>query len=78
MGRIGVEDLEDLRTLRLDDEGRDELLSTQNECKFIFAGRGRVAVGVVMSFCTRQGADAVLLTATLPAPTREPSSTTRG
>ncbi len=27
MGRIGIDDLEDLRTLRLDDESRDELLS---------------------------------------------------
>jgi Pyridoxamine 5'-phosphate oxidase len=66
MGRIGVDDLEDLRTLRLDDQGRDELLSTQTECTFIFAGPDGWPVGVVMSFLyAAQGADAAFwLTAT--------------
>jgi nitroimidazol reductase NimA-like FMN-containing flavoprotein (pyridoxamine 5'-phosphate oxidase superfamily) len=62
MGRIGVDDLEDLRTLRLDDEGRDELLSTQTECTFVFAGPDGWPVGVIMSFLYAD--DSFWLTAT--------------
>lgn len=62
MGRIGVDDLEDLRTLRLDDEGRDELLSVQTECTFIFAAAEGWPSGVIMSFLYDD--DAFWLTAT--------------
>jgi hypothetical protein len=50
MGRIGVDDLEDLRSLRLDGEGRAELLRVATECTFVFAGPGGWPTGVVMSF----------------------------
>jgi hypothetical protein len=62
MGRIGVDDLEDLRTLRLDDDSRDELLSVQTECTFIFADPDGWPCGVVMSFLYAD--DAFWLTAT--------------
>jgi hypothetical protein len=49
MGRIGIDDLEDLRSLRLDDAGRAELLETQGECAFVFSDDGWPS-GVIMSF----------------------------
>ena len=49
MGRVGVDDLEDLRGLRLDAPDRAELLRLQGECTFVF-NRGGWPSGVVMSF----------------------------
>jgi len=49
MGRIGIDDLEDLRTLRLDADDRAELLEVQGECTFVFSQAGW-ASGVVMSY----------------------------
>jgi hypothetical protein len=50
MGRIGIDDLEDLRGLRLGGGDRDELLATATECTFVFAGPDGWPSGVVMSF----------------------------
>ncbi|HEY3262594.1 MAG TPA: pyridoxamine 5'-phosphate oxidase family protein [Pseudonocardiaceae bacterium] len=49
MGTIGIDDLEDLRTLRLDQADRAELLDVQGECTFVFSRDGWPS-GVVMSF----------------------------
>ena len=54
MGTVGVDDLEDLRTLRLDAEDRGELLDAQGECTFVFS-RGGWPSGVVMSFIYAEG-----------------------
>jgi hypothetical protein len=50
MGRIGLDDLEDLRTLRLGGDDRAELLRVQSECVFVHAAPGGWPAGVVMSF----------------------------
>ncbi len=55
MGRIGIDDLEDLRSLRLDPPGRAELLATATECTFVFAAPGGWPAGVVMSFLYHEG-----------------------
>lgn len=49
MGRVGIDDIEDLRGLTLDDDGRRELLDTATECTFVFSSGGWPS-GVVMSF----------------------------
>jgi Pyridoxamine 5'-phosphate oxidase len=50
MARIGIDDLEDLRSLRLDGESRQELLTTATECVFVHCGPDGWPAGVVMSF----------------------------
>ena len=50
MGKIGVDDLENLKPLKLDPEARAHLLATQTECTFIFAAASGWPRGVVMSF----------------------------
>jgi general stress protein 26 len=55
MGRIGIDDLEDLRGLRLGGEERAELLATATECTFVFAGPDGWPSGVVMSFLVEDG-----------------------
>jgi hypothetical protein len=55
MGRIGIDDLEDLRSLRMDGHARAELLSTATECTFVFAGPDGWPSGVVMSFLFAEG-----------------------
>jgi len=55
MGKIGIDDLEDLRTLRLDEQGREELLGVATECTFVFAGADGWPSGVVMSFLYAEG-----------------------
>lgn len=55
MGRLGVDDLEDLHGLRLDADGRAELLTTQTECTFGFLGDDGPR-GVIMSFLYAEGA----------------------
>ena len=76
MGKIGVDDLEDLRTLRLEDESREELLAVATECIFVFAGEEGWPGGVVMSFLYAD--DAFWLTRRAPERTLARSSTTRG
>jgi nitroimidazol reductase NimA-like FMN-containing flavoprotein (pyridoxamine 5'-phosphate oxidase superfamily) len=55
MGRIGIDDLEDLRGLRLHADERAELLATATECTFVFAGPDGWPTGVVMSFLFEGG-----------------------
>lgn len=66
MGRIGIDDLEDLRSLRLDDEGRAELFGAATECTFVFGGADGWPSGVIMSFLYDEGA--FWLTATSSRP----------
>lgn len=55
MGRIGIDDLENLRGLRLRGDERDELLAVATECTFVFAGPEGWPSGVVMSFLFADG-----------------------
>jgi general stress protein 26 len=55
MGRIGIDDLEDLHGLRLTGDDRDELLAVATECTFVFAGPDGWPCGVVMSFLFEEG-----------------------
>jgi general stress protein 26 len=48
-------DYEDVRAFTLDDEQQDELLTTQNECTFVWSTRDGWPVGVIMSFVWRDG-----------------------
>lgn len=52
---VGVDDNEDLSSLRLDGEGLGELLESQTECTFTFATADGWPAGVVMSFLHRDG-----------------------
>jgi hypothetical protein len=56
VGRIGIDDLEELQSLKLDLSEQDELLDTQTECTFVFAGRDGWPSGVIMSFVRADGA----------------------
>lgn len=55
MGRVGIDDIEDLRSLRLDADDRRELLTTQSECTFVFTTAEGWPAGVVMSFLYEEG-----------------------
>lgn len=55
MGRIGVDDLEDLRSLKLDRDARAELLRVATECTFVYCGPDGWPAGVVMSFLFEEG-----------------------
>jgi hypothetical protein len=63
VGRVGIDDNEDLSGVRLDEAGRRELLATQTECTVIFASaaHGGWPSGVVMSFL--EADEAIWLTA---------------
>jgi nitroimidazol reductase NimA-like FMN-containing flavoprotein (pyridoxamine 5'-phosphate oxidase superfamily) len=50
MGRLGVDDLEQLKGTHLDKADQAELLSAQTECTFVFLGEDGWPCGVVMSF----------------------------
>jgi hypothetical protein len=50
MGRLGVDDLADLRPARLAGGDIDELLDTATECTLIFAGADGWPMGVVVSY----------------------------
>ncbi len=56
MGRVGIDDLEALQSLRLDLSAQDELLDAQTECTFVFQGEHGWPSGVVMSFLRADGA----------------------
>jgi nitroimidazol reductase NimA-like FMN-containing flavoprotein (pyridoxamine 5'-phosphate oxidase superfamily) len=55
MGRLGIDDLADLRAARLDGEGIDELLEHASECSLVFAGPDGWPMGVVVSFVRLDG-----------------------
>ena len=50
MGRVGIDDIEDLRSLRLDSGDRHELLAAQSECTFTFTTAAGWPAGVIMSY----------------------------
>jgi hypothetical protein len=55
MGKTGIDDLEDLRKLRLGQDGQAELISAQSECTFVFTNEDGWASGVVMSYIEIEG-----------------------
>lgn len=55
MARVGIDDLENLRSLRMDGESRKELLDTATECVFVHSGPDGWPAGVVMSFLFADG-----------------------
>jgi hypothetical protein len=55
MGKLGVDDLENLKGTHLDKADQGELLSAQTECTFIFSDENGHPCGVVMSFFEEDG-----------------------
>lgn len=55
MGRIGIDDLENLKPLKLDPEARSHLLATQTECTFIFNASTGWPRGVIISYMHENG-----------------------
>ena len=55
MGRLGVDDLENLKGTHLDKADQGELLGAQTECTFIFSDAEGHPCGVVMSFFEEAG-----------------------
>lgn len=55
MGRLGIDDLEDLRGTHLDRADQDELLTAQTECAVVFSGADGWPRGVIMSFVVVDG-----------------------
>jgi general stress protein 26 len=55
MGRLGVDDLEQLKGTHLDKADQGELLAAQTECTFVFVGEEGWPSGVVMSFIVVDG-----------------------
>jgi general stress protein 26 len=56
VGRVGIDDLEALQTLRLNLSEQDELLDAQTECTFVFQNEQGWPSGVIMSFVRGNGA----------------------
>jgi len=56
VGRIGIDDLEALQTLKLDLSEQDELFVAQTECTFVFSNAEGWPSGVIMSFVRADGA----------------------
>jgi hypothetical protein len=50
MGKLGVDDLADLRAARLGGSGIEELLEAATECTLVFTGPDGWPMGVVVSF----------------------------
>ncbi|GAB92070.1 pyridoxamine 5'-phosphate oxidase family protein [Gordonia rhizosphera] len=50
MSRTGVDDLENMRPITLDDESRAALFAAQTECTFVFATPQGWPAGVVVSY----------------------------
>lgn len=55
MGRLGVDDLEDLTPARLEPDGIEELLATQTECLLSFVDADGWPRGAVVSFVRAAG-----------------------
>jgi hypothetical protein len=55
MGKLGVDDLENLKGTHLDKADQGELLGAQTECTFIFSDESGHPAGVVMSFFEENG-----------------------
>lgn len=50
-----LHDYEDVKSFTLDDDRMQELLTTQNECSFVWSTRDGWPVGVIMSYVWRDG-----------------------
>ncbi|OZF50784.1 hypothetical protein CH293_14715 [Rhodococcus sp. 14-2470-1b] len=50
MSRVGIDDNENLSSVRASMEGRSELIATQTECTFAFTTEAGWPAGVVMSY----------------------------
>ena len=50
MGKLGVDDLENLKGTHLDKADQGELLSAQTECTFMWTTKDADPVGVIMNF----------------------------
>lgn len=55
MGRLGIDDIENLSSVRLGIESRAELLDAQTECTFCFIGPDGWPTGVIMSYLVADG-----------------------
>ena len=55
MGKLGVDDLEQLKGTHLDRADQNELLTAQTECTFVFSNEEGWPSGVVMSFIVVDG-----------------------
>lgn len=55
MGRLGVDDLEDLKGTHLDRSDQEELLTAQTECTVVFSDADGWPRGVIMSFIVVDG-----------------------
>lgn len=55
MGKIGIDDLEDLQGLRLGKDGQSELINSQSECTFIFNNEAGWPGGVIMTYLEVEG-----------------------
>ncbi len=66
MGRVGIDNLEGLQSLRLDADDRAELAGVASECTFVYTAATGWASGVVMSFVHKD--DRYWLTATADRP----------
>ena len=74
MGRVGIDDLEALQTLRLNLSEQDELLDAQTECTFVFQNEQGWPSGVIMSFVRGNGAFWLTAVETRPHARRSPST----
>ncbi len=55
MGKLGVDDLEDMSLARLSGEGVEELLDAATECTLVFSGPDGWPMGVIVSFVRADG-----------------------
>jgi len=56
MGRLGIDDLEDIRGCVLDEAGLDELIDAARQCVYTFTTASGWPLGVVMSYLYEDGA----------------------
>jgi general stress protein 26 len=52
---MGTDGYEEVTTYPLADEARDHILSTQNECSFLWGTKEHWPIGVIMNFLWRDG-----------------------
>jgi hypothetical protein len=55
MGKLGIDDMEDLRSARLGSDDIEELLDVATECNLVFSGPDDWPMGVVVSFARAGG-----------------------
>ena len=52
---MAIQNYEDVSVYALDDDVREHILTTQNECSFLWATRDHAPMGVIMSYLWRDG-----------------------